>query len=473
MKKILAALLLSAALLISSCSAVSNLNTPSAINITSPVLLATTDTRPATTATTASMTTQPTKIPSTESYSLVVEPAAGIAPVLNMIEGAKRSIDLVMYELYDQQIENALISAESHGIAVRVLLNEGENGAAPSSETQSAYNTFQAGGVPVHWAPSYFALTHQKTLIVDGDSALIMTFNLTPEYYSTSRDFGIIDNDQTDVSAIETTFGYDWQGTQNNSPAGDDLFWSPGAEATILAAIDNSKTSLYVENEEMSDSAVVNALAATAKRGVNVEVVMTESSEWDANFAILRAAGVGIRTYPDNSTSLYIHAKIIVVDGTSALVGSQNFSSASLDDNRELGIILTDPGIISSLSSTFQSDWNGGTQITGGTTTSSTVASTGAAFPLQVVSVTSPVAPGSNATLTILTEPNAQCTITVNYKSGPSSASGLGAKTADSQGNVSWTWNVGKSTTAGTWQIVVTATYQGNTVTSTANFMVS
>jgi hypothetical protein len=223
----------------------------------------------------------------------------------------------------------------------------------------------------------------------------------------------------------------------------------------------------------MSDSAVVNALAAAARRGVNVEVVMTESSEWDANFAILRAAGVGIRIYPDNSTSLYIHAKIIIVDGTSALVGSQNFSSASLDDNRELGITLTDPGIISSLSSTFQSDWNGGTQIAAGTTTSAPVASTGAAFPLQVISVTSPVAPGSNAMLTILTEPNAQCTITVNYKSGPSSASGLGAKTADSQGNVSWTWNVGKSTTAGTWQIVVTATYQGNTVTSTANFTVS
>jgi len=78
MKKILAALFLSAALLISSCSAVSNLNTPSAINTTSPVLLATT----------ASMTTQQPKIPSTDAYSLVVEPAAGIAPVLNMIERA-------------------------------------------------------------------------------------------------------------------------------------------------------------------------------------------------------------------------------------------------------------------------------------------------------------------------------------------------------------------------------------------------
>ena len=121
-----------------------------------------------------------------------------------------------------------------------------------------------------------------------------MTFNFTPEYYSGS-DVGIVDNDQADVSAIETTFGYDWQGVKNTAPTGDNLFWSPGADTTILAAINNSKSSLFIENEEMSDVPVVNALVAAEKRGVNVEVVMTESSDWDANFAILRAAGVGVR----------------------------------------------------------------------------------------------------------------------------------------------------------------------------------
>jgi hypothetical protein len=90
-----------------------------------------------------------------------------------------------------------------------------------------------------------------------------------------------------------------------------------------------------------------------------------------------------------------------------------------------------------------------------------------------VVSVTSPISHGANATLTAKTTPGAQCTITVNYKSGPSTASGLGAKTADNLGNVSWTWKVGANTTPGTWQIVVTATSQGSTVTTTTNFTVN
>ena len=128
-----------------------------------------------------------------------------------MIQGAEKIIDLVMYELEDNQIENALISAEKNGVAVRVLLNEGDYGAQPSSYSAAAYQYLRAGGVSVHWSPSYFALTHQKTMIVDGNQAVIMTFNLTPQNYSTDRDFGIVDKDPEDIAAVETAFNDDWQ----------------------------------------------------------------------------------------------------------------------------------------------------------------------------------------------------------------------------------------------------------------------
>ncbi len=95
------------------------------------------------------------------------------------------------------------------------------------------------------------------------------------------------------------------------------------------------------------------------------------------------------------------------------------------------------------------------------------------ASSLQVISVTSPVSPGSNATLVANTTPGAQCSITVNYKSGPSKASGLETKTADNSGNVSWTWAIGPKTTPGTWPIVVKATSNGGIVTATTNITVN
>ena len=91
---------------------------------------------------------------------------------------------------------------------------------------------------------------------------------------------------------------------------------------------------------------------------------------------------------------------------------------------------------------------------------------------LQIMSVTSPIGPGYDATLRAETEPYADCTITVYYLSGPSSAAGLIDKKADTNGNVTWTWKVGTRTTAGSWRIVVTATLNGVTVVQETYFTV-
>ena len=91
---------------------------------------------------------------------------------------------------------------------------------------------------------------------------------------------------------------------------------------------------------------------------------------------------------------------------------------------------------------------------------------------LEIVSVTSPIGKGYTANLQAKTVPEAYCTITVYYKSGPSGASGLYGKTADGDGNVSWSWKVGTRTTPGSWRIVVTSSLDGETVSETTSFTV-
>jgi hypothetical protein len=76
-------------------------------------------------------------------------------------------------------------------------------------------------------------------------------------------------------------------------------------------------------------------------------------------------------------------------------------------------------------------------------------------LPVTVISLTSPVSHGNAASITVRTAPEAACTITVTYKSGPSRARGLDPKTADGNGVVSWTWIVGTRTTPGKWPIAV------------------
>jgi len=291
--------------------------------------------------------------------ALVSEPEAGVAPVLAKINSAKKSIDLVMYEFEDMHVEQALEAAQARGVSVRVLLNEGYYG-KPDTDNEAAYAYLQAKHIPVHWTPSYFALTHQKTLVVDGDDALIMTFNFTPQYYKSSRDFGIDDTDTNDVSAIEKVFDADWNGSQISLPASDDLVWSPGSRNALLGLIQSATSSIEIYNEEMADPAVTTALEAAAQRGVDVEVCMTYSSDWKNAFSDLKSSGVHIRTFAA-SASLYIHAKMILVDGREAFVGSENFSPTSLDNNRELGLIVNDSNILNLLNKIFQNDWQNAT----------------------------------------------------------------------------------------------------------------
>jgi cardiolipin synthase A/B len=285
--------------------------------------------------------------------SLITEPNQGIAPVLDPIEHAKRSVELVMYEDEDPQVNAALAADERRGVRVRVLLNGGYYGQG-SSENQAAYAYLKAHRVPVRWTPSYFALTHQKTLVVDG-TAYILTFNFTPSYYASSRDFGLADSNAQDVSAIFQTFGADWAGRRIAAPDGKDLVWSPGSEPALLTLIGSAHGWIDVYNEEMDETDIEHALESDSRRGVNVEVTMTADSSWDAAFSELVAAGVHVRTYAADAP-LYIHAKMILTP-TRAFLGSENFSDESLFDNRELGIVLSTPSIIASLQHTFDTDY--------------------------------------------------------------------------------------------------------------------
>ena len=83
---------------------------------------------------------------------------------------------------------------------------------------------------------------------------------------------------------------------------------------------------------------------------------------------------------------------------------------------------------------------------TAATTKATTTAATTKATPITLRSITSTVYPGDMVTVEIKGKPNTNYDINVYYSSGVSSADGLGNKTSDGNGIVSWSWKVGTST---------------------------
>ena len=214
------------------------------------------------------------------------------------------------------------------------------------------------------WSSPDYRYTHQKTMIIDGAKAVIMTANLTSRYYGTSRDFLVVDTERANVSAITAVFDADFAG-KAVLPGRE----RPGLVTHRLAGpavslINGATSSLRIYSEEMGDRTVENALIKAAKRGVDVQVCgENESGEYDSAFAKLARAGIRI-SYYSSSTGFYIHGKVVEADyGTDhgkIFIGSENFSNTSLNQNRELGLIISSHPVMSAIAGTFASDFRNG-----------------------------------------------------------------------------------------------------------------
>ena len=75
---------------------------------------------------------------------------------------------------------------------------------------------------------------------------------------------------------------------------------------------------------------------------------------------------------------------------------------------------------------------------------------------VKLVELRTPVAQQGRARISIQGAPNTEYAIIVTYKTGNSRAAGLVPKVSNTQGFVSWEWNVGPNTTPGKWPITVT-----------------
>ncbi len=314
-----------------------------------------------------------TSIPLT--FTLLAFPEAdnSVTPLYAYVNGAQQTIDMTMYALEDTTFSGDLVAACNRGVKVRVVLDQN----LEKSGNTPAYNLLNATtNCSAVWANKAFQASHEKSIILDGTQVTIMSLNLQSQYYSTTRDFALLENDPVDIAAIQATFNADYAagtpssgvaGTSDFSyapGAGDDLIWSPTtAQADMLAIINGATKTLLVENEEMGASNIVSALEAACQRGVSVHIAMVTSSSYATNFKALETAGCGVHVYPNTPTGFYIHAKAVIADydlsTLKVYMGSINYSSASMTQNRELGVYITDPASVQALNADMNSDYAG------------------------------------------------------------------------------------------------------------------
>lgn len=278
------------------------------------------------------------------------EPSAGAGPVVGLINSARHSIKLEVYEMTDRDVFTALEGAHGRRVSVQVLLEQHPYGG--DQYAKAAYSQLQSAGISVRWAnESQFTYTHEKALEVDGETAGIFTFNLTNSGLGFNREFGVIDHDSRDAASIATIFACDWKRAQHCNLNLGDLVVSPlNSRSVIQRFIDGARHTLLLYQEEVSDPSVITHLVAAAKRGVVVRLITSSASQ---GVKQLRSSRVDVRIL----TVPYIHAKAIIADSVKLFVGSENLSTTSLDLNREVGILTSQRPAIAVVASAFEHDW--------------------------------------------------------------------------------------------------------------------
>ena len=299
--------------------------------------------------------------------ALMIMPDAGAGPIVSLIASAKTSIDLEIYQLQSPAAIAALADAEARGVTVRVMLEPKTVG---SQNYAQAKALLTAAGIAVQPTPPAFDASHNvdhaKFMVLDGKQLVYGSGNLVrsglggnPAREFDNRDFWIRDTRSAVVAEAQSVFVADWARTSTSSLAFDHLVLTPdNAAPSLLDLIDGAKQRVYVYNQSLNDAATLEHLVSAQQRGVDVHVLLGMQPGFGgappANQpAIDQLTGAGAKA--QFFTADYLHGKVIVADDQ-AFVGSQNFTSGGLKNNRELGEILAGKAVVDALATRFTAD---------------------------------------------------------------------------------------------------------------------
>jgi phosphatidylserine/phosphatidylglycerophosphate/cardiolipin synthase-like enzyme len=274
---------------------------------------------------------------------------AGTGELLAAIARA-RSVELASYVLFPGRLVTALERAAARGAAVRVRLEGApadDPGHALAEANRRLARELRAHHVSVALTGGA-CRTHLKAAVVDG-RAFLDDRNWPDDRSPSGRASTMIaDDDPADVAVVRA-------GIAGKRAAGEHLWTTKGdalrAEAELLRAA--RAQPVRVETESFGPGAVARALAAQARAGCDVRLLVCRREVRDprelAALRELAAAGVRVRALP-------VCEKLAVVGGR-AWVGSANagdFPAGQAD----WGMRVRSPSLAGALRARFDQSWN-------------------------------------------------------------------------------------------------------------------
>jgi phosphatidylserine/phosphatidylglycerophosphate/cardiolipin synthase-like enzyme len=292
--------------------------------------------------------------------SLIVLPDDSAKPILAAIDGAARTLRVKMFVFSDPSLLKAVVAAKRRGVKVRVMLNPARrHGEHDNDATRAA---LERADIDVKDANPAFALTHEKSMVIDDETAFVKSLNWATKNLTETRDYAVVTKRSHDVEEVVECFEADWHRQAFAPRSKSHLVWCPGSGRERLCHfIDEARHRLFIQNERYQDAVILERLVRASQRGVSVHV-MARPPHTLKKEKLVEGVG-GLRILDDVGIKIHklkhlkLHAKMMLADGVAAIVGSINFAAGSLDGRRELAIEVRDDAVVERLHKVARRDW--------------------------------------------------------------------------------------------------------------------
>jgi phosphatidylserine/phosphatidylglycerophosphate/cardiolipin synthase-like enzyme len=274
---------------------------------------------------------------------LIVQPDAGLAPIVTAIKQARKTVDVLIFRLDLQEITRSLEAAVARGVVVRALIAHTNRGGEKS--LRKLEMRLLEKGVSVSRTADDLVRYHGKMLIVDGRVLHVYGFNFTGLDIAKSRSFGATTKDHKLVQESIKLFESDC--ARQPYACGHERFVvSPeNARARLAAFIKGARQQLLIYDPEVSDPVMLRLLAERANAGLDVRIIGKLGG---------KKSVLNWEKYPGRR----LHVRAIIRDGRRAFFGSQSLRRLELDTRREIGLIVTEGPVVKQMQAVFEGDWS-------------------------------------------------------------------------------------------------------------------
>jgi len=270
------------------------------------------------------------------------------------INATNNTLDIAAFELNNEVITEAIIDAHERGVTVRVVTDD-EHGL---EDDDSTIVELELAGIPIV-DDERSALMHNKFMIMDGITVWLGSMNYTMNGVYRNNNNAISLRSRRAVEVYQAEFDEMFE-RHEFGPRSDDsntgnftqdgvpiqIYFASENEVidVLLAEVGNAQTSIRFMTFSFTRDDLGEAILDRAEAGVDVQGVFetTGSETQYAEMPRMLCAGLDVRQDGNNGI---LHHKVFIIDESTVITGSFNYSNNAVESNDENVLIIRDADI--------------------------------------------------------------------------------------------------------------------------------